>query len=270
MMKNNYLTLIGIIIGLSLVLTCAVAAMAPDNQNPETLLSNEPVVTAVKENIQIFTGSPVETIDSITIMETAFGNVYQVTTDDGNIFNVNAESGQIEAALVQRGFGEFNAAKDLSDMETAAHAFAEKYYKNFAEKKMTLVESGIIDHGDAGKEYVFSWNAMSGEVYTLSFVSVSYFPDDNLIEYHGIDRDLLVDTTPEISKEEAQKIGERAFSMGSAAKTTSGLQVIPYGDGQALSWIVNTVEYDKIGIAHGGNVYVDAESGKVLLKDPFN
>jgi hypothetical protein len=270
MEKYSLSKLFGIVIGLSLLLACSAAAMATNSVDQDALLSNGPVVALVKENIQKFAGSPVDAIEHITVMKTYVGNVYQVTTGTGNVYNINTKTGQVETAIIQTGQENSIAGKDFAGIETIAESFAEKHYTNFAAKKMTLVESRVIDHGDMGKEYVFSWNAKSGDAYTLSAVSVSYFLDDNMMFYHGTDRDLLVDTTPKVSQTDAEKTGERAFKMGAAAETRSRLYVIPSGDSQKLAWIVTTTEYDKDGITHGGSVIIDAISGKVLSTNPFN
>jgi len=269
-MRNSFSKVIGIVIGLSLILVCSTAAMATDTQDQNALLSNGSVMALVQENIQKFTGSQPDAIDHITMMKTYVGNVYQVATTTGNVYNINVKTGQVETAIIQTGLEDSIAGKDLLGMEKVAESFAEKHYTNFADTKMTPVESRIIDHGDMGKEYVFSWNAKSGDAYTLSAVSISYFPDDNTMHYHGTDRDLLVDTTPEVSQTDAQKIGEHAFNMGFAAETQSQLFVMPSGDGQKLAWRVITAEYDKDGIAHGGSVIIDAISGTVLSTNPFN
>jgi len=270
MTKINLSKLISIVIGLSLILTCSAAAMVPDNQNSKSLLSNGPVVTTAKENIQKFTGSPVDAINGITLMKTYDGYVYQVITATDNVYDINIKTGMVEAAMIQMGNDYSVKGKDISSMKAVADAFVEEHYTNFANKKMTLVRSQVIDHGDMGKEYVFSWNAKSGEAYTLSSASVSFFPDDNTLYYHGTDRELLVDTIPKLPQDDAQKIGERAFNMGSEAETQSRLVVIPSGESQKLAWIVDTVEYDKEGIANGGSVTVDAISGEVLSTNPFN
>lgn len=269
MIKLNLSKLVGIVIGLSLVLACSAAAMAPGNQDSKVLLSNGLIITSVKENIQKFTGSPVDAIEQISIMKTYVGDVYQVTTVSGNLFNVNIKTGQVETAILPAGPDYSITGKDLSGMEMVAESFAEKHYTNFTNKTMTLVESRIIDHGDAGKEYLFNWNAKSGEAYTLSEVSISIFPDDNLIYYHGTDRELLVNTVPKISKTDAQVIGERAFKMGSSSGTQSRLFVMLSGESQKLAWRVDTVEYDREGFAHGGSVTIDAISGEVLSTNPF-
>jgi len=270
MEKLNLSKLFGIVIGLSLILVCSAAAMATDNVDQDALLSNGAVMALVKENIQKFAGSPVDAIDHITMMKTYVGNVYQVATQTGNVYNINVKTGRVETAIIQAGLEDSIAGNDLLGMENVAESFAEKHYPDFADKKMTLVESRVIDHGDMGKEYVFSWNAKSGDAYTLSAVSISYFPEDNTMYYHGTDRDLLVDTTPKVSQTDAQKTGERAFNMGSAAETQSQLFVVPSGDSQKLVWMVTTAEYDKDSITHGGSVIIDAISGKVLSTNPFN
>lgn len=267
MKKINLSKLIGIVIGLSLVLVCSAAAM--DAQDSKALLSDKLVVTAAKENIQKFTGSDADAINGITLMKTYVGNVYQVTTDADNVFNINVKTGQIETAMIQADLDYSVTGKDISSMEDVAEAFVEKHYTNFKDKKMTLVGSQVIDHGDMGKEYVYSWNAKSGDAYTLSSATISFYPDDNLVYYHGIDRELLVDTTPKVSQADAEKTGEHSFKMGSAAETQSRLIVMPSGDSQRLGWVVDTVEYDKRGFANGGSVIIDAISGEVLSTNPF-
>jgi hypothetical protein len=134
---------------------------------------------------------------------------------------------------------------------------------------MTLADSKIIDHGDAGKEYVFYWNEMSGEAYTLSSVMVSVFPDnDNTITYIGFDRPLLVDTTPESSRANAEATVLHTLKMGEDAKTISKLLVVPDGSSQKLVWLVDTIERDKEGFSHGGSARVDAISGEVISINP--
>ncbi|MFA4878273.1 MAG: hypothetical protein WC586_12790 [Methanoregula sp.] len=268
MKKINLSKLIGLVIGLSLVLACSAAAM--DSQDSKVLLSDKLVVTAAKENIQKFTGSDADAINGITLMKTYVGDVYQVTTEADNVYNINVKTGQVETAMIQADPDYSVKGKDISSMEKVAEAFVEKHYTNFKDKKMTLVASKVIDHGGIGKEYVYSWNEKSGNAYTLSFASVSFFPDDNRVYYHGTDRELLVDTLPKVSQVDAQKTGERSFEMGSAAETQSRLIVMPSGDSQILVWMVDTVEYDKLGFAHGGSVIIDAISGEVLSTNPFN
>jgi hypothetical protein len=270
MKRINLSKLFGIVMGLSLILICSAAAAAADYQDEDALLSNGPAMALVKENIQKFTGSPVDAIDHIIMRKSYVGDVYQVTSGSGNVYNINAKTGQIETAMIQTGLGDSFTGKDLSRLQNSAKTFAEKHYANFTAKKMLLVESQVIDHGDMGKEYVFSWNAKSGDAYTLSAVSISYFPDDNSMYYHGIDRDLLVDTKPKVSQADAKMTGERVFKMGQAAETQQQLYVIPYGDSQKLVWMVTTAEYDKDGVTHGGSVIIDAISGKVLSTNPFN
>jgi hypothetical protein len=268
MKKINLSKLIGFVIGLSLVLACSVAAM--ESQDSNALLSDKLVVTAAKENLHKFTGSDADTINGITLMKTYVGDVYQVTTDADNVYNINVKTGQVETAMVHGDLDYSVAGKDVSHMERVAEAFVGKHYTNFSDKKMTLIRSQVIDHGDMGKEYVYAWNAKSGEAYTLSSASVSFYPDDNLIYYHGIDRELRVDTSPKVSQADAEKTGEDAFKMGSSAETESRLIVRPSGDSQILAWMVDTVEYDKLGIAHGGSVIIDAITGEVLSTNPFN
>jgi hypothetical protein len=269
-MSNIYTKVFGIIFVVSLLLLCSATAAATGHQDQNLLFSNKSVVVFAEKNIQNFTGSKIDGISRIDMMKTYFGDVYQVTTKTGNVFNINVKSGRIETAIIQTGLEDPLAGKDLSGMKTIAESFARTHYPGFADKKMVIIESRIIDHGDMGKEYLFSWNAKSDDAYTLSAVTISYFPDDNVMHYHGTDYDLLVDTTPTITKLGAHMVGERTFSMGPGAETQSKLVVMPSGDSQRLGWIVTTASYDRDGIAHGGSVIIDAISGEILSTNPFN
>lgn len=259
----------GIIIGVSLIFACSAVAVSPDDKVNEELLSNQAVMSTVSANIQKFIGSPVGAIEHISVMKTYVGEVYQVTTVSGDLFNINVKTDEIETAIIQNGLKTTITGASLSEMQDVAETYAKDHYKNFTKKNMTLVQSKVINHGDMGEEFVFVWNERSGEAYTLSGVLISIYPEDNTIEYHGTDQELLIDTTPKISQTDAQTTGERTFGMRSAARTQSHLCVILYGDRQRLAWIVNTEEYDKRGFAHGGTVTIDAISGEVLSTDPL-
>jgi len=264
--KLSFRTLIAVIIFLLLV--CAAAAMALACQDPEPVLLNGPVISFVEKSIGNFTGAPVDAARSITRMKTWVGDVYQVSTESGEIYNINTQSGMVETALTEKGLDPAVRGMNLSGMQEVALDYAEKHYPGFAAKKMTLAESKIIDHGSMGKEYVFYWNAMSGEAYTLSYVAISIYPDDAMLAYHASDRELLINTTPNITRAEAGQAAERAFGMGPGAETTSRLMVEPDGNGQRLVWLVETIEHDERGFAHGGSVMVDAITGAVGTQNP--
>ncbi len=200
-------------------------------------------------------------------MEFSSGKVYEVTTKTER-FYVNAKTGDIEAAIVRKGLSACSiTAKDIAGMKDQAESFVRKNYQNFNKKDMVL-ESRIIDHGDAGKEYLFALNEKAGEAYTPSAVMISVFPDSGSIAYIGIDRPLLINTTPKVPRETAQETAMDTFAMGSSAKVQSKLVVIPAGESQKLVWIVDAIEKGKDDISHGGTVIVDALSGEVLSNKP--
>ncbi|MEN6443508.1 MAG: hypothetical protein ABFC71_07145 [Methanoregula sp.] len=271
MLKINLSKLIGIIIGLSLVFACSAVAAADTSQGSNALISPETIGTGlVKENIQNFTGTPNEEIAYRGTKELPSGKVYEVTTKTGR-FTINAKTGEIESAIIRDGILSSSiTAKDIPGMEMQAKAFAQKNYRDFNSKNMVLTESRILDHGDAGREYLFVWNEMAGEAYTQSAVMVSVLPDwDNSIAYIGIDRPLLVDTTPKVSQNVAQETALRTFAMGSAAKIQSKLVVVPDRDNQKLAWMVETIETNNDNTSHGGTVIVDAVLGNVLSVYPL-
>jgi len=155
-------------------------------------------------------------------------------------------------------------------MKKQAETFVQKNYKTFTDKNMILVKYEVIDHGDAGKEYLFIWNEMVNDVYTPSAVMISVLPDwDNSIIYNAIDCPLLIDTTPKVLQDAAQETALQALVMGSAAEIQSTLRVIPYGDSQKLVWIVETIQIEKDKTNHGGTVFIDAISGEILSINPL-
>ncbi|ADN36532.1 Propeptide PepSY amd peptidase M4 [Methanolacinia petrolearia DSM 11571] len=268
MKKFDFSKTIGILLVLSLILVCSASAL-DNNQSTEVMLSPETIETGVvKENIIKFTGSSDENVNCREMIEFPSGKVYEVTTDTGR-FYVNAKTGEIESAIVRNGLSVCSiTAKDIAGMKDQAESFVQKNYRNFSEKDMVF-ESRIVDHGDAGREYLFTWKEMVGEAYTPSVVMISVFPDSDSIAYIGIDRPLLIETTPKVSQETAQKTALETFAMGSSAKVQSKLVVVPDGASQKLVWIVDTIESTKDDLGHGGTVIVDAVSGEVLSINPI-
>ena len=273
MKMYNFSKLIGIIIGLSLIFSCSVTAAVDSGQSSDT--DHTPVIITtdlVKNNIQKFSGLQNQVITYTGTKDFPIGKMYEVTTDTGDRYYVNVNTGDIEVAMVHNAIPVSTSmtAKDIESIKESVQKFVEKNYRNFNTKKMVLTDSKIIDHGDAGNEYVFYWNEMSGEVYTLSSVKVSVYPTlNNTVTYVGFDRPLLVNTIPHVSQTDAESIILRTFKMATTATTSSKLVVIPSGDNQKLVWLVDTVEQDKEGFSHGGMARVDAISGEVISLDPF-
>lgn len=271
MQKNNLLKLIGVLFGLSILLTCTVTALDDNNMASQAILSPDATEKGiVKENIQKFTGSQNVVISNKGIREFPLGKMYEVTTNAGDRYYVNANTGDIEVATIHNAVSTKSMdTNDIARMNETVQKFVEKNYRNFTAKKMTLVNSKIIDHGDAGKEYIYYWNEMSGDAYTVSSVMVSFNPNlDNTLTYIGFDRPLLIDTTPKISQNDAEVIARSIFKMSSAAITTSKLVIVPNGENQKLVWIVDSIELDEKGLSHGGKATVDALSGKVISINP--
>ncbi|MFA4878270.1 MAG: hypothetical protein WC586_12775 [Methanoregula sp.] len=270
MKSINFSKLVGLVIGISLILVCSVAATEP-GQGSVTLISPNTIGTGiVKENILKFAESSDAIVTYKGTKEFPLGKMYEVATEVGDRYYVNANTGDIEVAMIRNAIlAKSMNAKDIGSMKEPVQKFVERNYRSFNTKKMILVDSKIIDHGDAGKEYVFYWNEMSGEAYTLSSVMVSVYPDmDNTITYVGFDRPLLIDTTPKVSQAGAEATVLRSFEMGATAKTTSKLLVVPDGNNQKLVWLVDTVEQDKEGLSHGGSATVDVISGAVISINP--
>lgn len=268
MQKPNFLKLIGMMIGLSLILACSATAVTDTG----VLISPSTIGTGiVKENIQNFTESPDAVVTYKGMKEFSMGKMYEVATNAGDMYYVNANTGDIEVAMIRNAESTKSMkVKDIGSMKEPVQKFVEKNYRNFNTKKMTLVDSRIIEHGDSAKEYVFYWNEMSGEAYTLSSVKVSVYPDrDNTITYVAFDRPLLVDTTPEVSRADAEATATSTLKMDASATTTSKLVVTPACDSQKLVWLVNTVQMDEEGFSYGGIVTVDAILGEVLSINPI-
>ena len=270
-MEMSRSKIISILLGLSLVLTCSASALVDNNQDPDANLASGIIDSRiVKENIQNFIGSANETITSHGIKELPTGEVFEITTKNGR-FYVNTTTGEIESAIIRNGLSASSIkADDLDHMKDQVMTFVKKHYKNFRSKNMVLTESKIIDHGDAGKEYLFIWNEIIGETYTMSTVQIAVLPNwDNSITYIGIDRPLLIDPTPKVAKEDAQQKALQVFNMNLSAETQSRLVIIPYENNQKLVWRIKTVELDNNNTSHGGTVIVDAVSGNVLSTNPL-
>ena len=267
MQKVRLSKLVGILIGLSLILSCSVTATTDSG----TLVLPKTIDTGVvKEKILKFTESSDAVITYKGIKEFSTGKMYEVSTDAGDVYYVNANTGDIEVALIHNALSTKTMnGKNIDDMIKPVQKFVEKNYPNFMNKKMVLVDSKVIEHGDAAKEYVFYWNEMSGEAYTLSSIKVSVYPGwNNTVSYVAFDRPLLVDTIPKVSQADAEATAMGTLKMGLSATTTSHLVVSPSGDSQKLVWLVNTVQLDEEGYSYGGIVTIDAISGKVISINP--
>jgi hypothetical protein len=271
MMKISLSKLIGIVFGLSFILACSAVAAVDNSATSGALISPGTIGTGtIKENIQKLTGIPNEAITYVGTKELPTGTVYELMTNTGR-FDINAKTGEIETAVIRNGMAANSInAMDLAGMKEQVNAFAEKNYRNFADKTMVLSDSRVIDHGDAGKEYYFVWNEMAGDAYTQNVVQVSVFPEwGNSIAYIGIDRPLLIETTPKVSQNDARQKALDTFGMSTSAKIQSKLVVIPSVDSQKLAWIVDMVEPGKDNTSRGGTVIIDAVSGNVLSTNPI-
>ncbi|MBP2145375.1 hypothetical protein J2129_000829 [Methanofollis sp. W23] len=187
-------------------------------------------------------------------------------------FYINSQTKSIEGAIFYKSL---ENSTEVQVNEENARKIAEEYarskYRAFAHKKMHLLRSDLLDHGDAGKEYLFVWDEIVDGVLTPNYVSVSINPNTGgVISYHGTERALEVDLRPKIFRHDAIKTAIAQFKEIEVSNVDVQLAVMyPEQDEQRLTWVVDLDGKRKDNYAQGGQVLVDAMTGEVMLVDPY-
>jgi|GEM_PF-2457390 len=202
------------------------------------------------------------------------GDYHIYRTDDGE-FYVNDQSGRVERA----GFYEsvqptkkIVISQDLA--ESIARSYAVEKYSEFSTRNMQMMESKLLDHGDMGKEYSFTWHEQVFGVSTGNYVHISIEPEKGeVLAYLSRDRAAPAIQAPKITKEQAIDKAEKyfmdiySFSTSEGLETSATSAVVPFLQNRVV-WIVELHIDLPRGDHRGGQVYVDAETGDVLNFNP--
>lgn len=200
-----------------------------------------------------------------------------LTTENGR-FYVNAKTGDVELASIYDRIKNSSCVR-LTQDEALKQALniARKNYRDFDRLDMQLDRSELLDHGDAGKEYLFEWVRKVDDVtITANRVCITLNPcSGEMTSYISVNMPVIISPVPSpvISKEMADTIAISQFNDTGLACTGSRLylQCLPEGT-QSLIWVVSVhgefTDTDSHADHAGGDVTIDAVTGKVLAVNP--
>lgn len=222
-------------------------------------------VNTAKEKVKKFIDTPNATLSYKKDINLPYLKGYELESDDG-IFIVNKLSGDVEGAYFKNKMARLsNITIKLDDAKAKAEKFAEKHYTGFSSINMKLRKADILDHGDAGKEYIFSWQEEINWIYTPNYVCITIDPSTgDLTSYIGITRPVNINLDSKISEDKAITIASAQFDNISVARADATLNVIYTSDEkQKVAWIVDVLGEPKDDITQGGSVTIDAMTGEV-------
>jgi hypothetical protein len=228
-------------------------------------------VDSAMEKVRAYNEKPGEKVTYKGIATAPHGKAFELATDDGTYY-VNTATGDVELAYFKHGNNGLSDIKLTKDQaQNKALAYAKKYYRDYLNKSMQLVRSEVLDHGDAGKEYVFIWNEEINGVYTLNQVMVTVDPGTGEVaSYVGIQRPLLVKPELVISKDDAIDKAIGLFDGIFVKDSSAEPHIVYLEDGtQCVAWIVEVTGEEKDGGIPGGSVTIDAVNGEILSVDPY-
>lgn len=224
-----------------------------------------------KEKAQDFLNAPDATVEYQKTERLNLGEYYVFGTGEGQIY-VNAQTGAVERATFDSARKDSHEIRlDRAAAEAAARAYAEKKYSDFAGKNMRLIESNLVSHGDAGREYSYIWREEIKGVLTPNTVVVSLNPNTgDVISYLGIQREIRCSLEPALSRNEALKAATGQFPGIRVTDATADLSVeYTRPDVQTLTWVITMSGEPEDHVLQGGLVVIDAQTGEVLMVSPY-
>lgn len=231
------------------------------------------ISTAIAENsIKEFTTSQVKSIDNVT---TSHDDYYEIVTSDGAYY-VNAKSGVVESLSYNKNSSydendvsgkNITVSETMSQAQNIAKDFVSAHYSQFSTmKNMNLTQAELIDRGSLGKVYMFSWiqqiNGINMPNKTIVTVDAT---TGQVLSYLGIQRPVVVQLTPTITKNQAINIATRLFNDTTVIQTNASLSVTYRNDSsQALAWDILVKGQPVNGMPRDGEVLVDAQDGTII------
>lgn len=204
---------------------------------------------------------------------------FEIYKSDTSFYYINSESNSVEGAVFLESPEQSKIVRLTPlDAQQNAQQFAIDHYNTFTEKNFQLIYAELIDHGDGGKEYLFIWREFIESTGTPNIVQISVNPESGkILSYTGIQRDVEVSVLPEITKDEAIDIAFTCFPKLSVQRESIPAYLsIEYitPRTQSLTWTViikhewiQSISFNQIEYSNGGIVVIDAQTGKVLIKD---
>ncbi|OPY30832.1 MAG: Peptidase propeptide and YPEB domain protein [Methanocella sp. PtaU1.Bin125] len=223
-------------------------------------------VDDAKDNVRKFIELPTAEINFRTSKAFPAESIFELNTSDST-FYVNTKTGEIEYARFDKSIqGSESVKLEMSYAKDIASKYAIKKYKGFSNMDMQLIFSDLIDHGDAGKEYVFYWNEIINNVYTPNSVLVTINPNNGeIITYIGSHGTVKIGITPQIEKEKAINIAEGQTRNILNQKIDARLQLININEStQKLIWVVDVKGNWEDNTQAFSEILVNAENGEVI------
>jgi hypothetical protein len=240
-----------------------------------------------KESVREFEKDPSIALNQKAQMSTPRGEIYEMTSDTGRYF-VNAKTGDVElasfygkqkqtslvSALVKTagisGPSDYGPVT-MDQAVTVARDYAGENYKAFYRRAMVLKESKFVDHGAGGKTYYNIWMEKVNGVTIPNGVVVTVDADTgDVLSYIAIDQPVSADIVPSVSRNAAIDKAISVFPGIIPVTSDANLKVIsPDEVIQKLVWSVDIVGTPTDNIEQGGQVFVDAHTGDVMMVNPY-
>ena len=245
-------------------------------------------VDEAKVSVREFEDSPGMALEQKRTMSTPRGEVYEMASDSGRYF-VNAKTGEVELASFygkQGASGQsFFMSKPVASppqpdsgtvtMDQAfviAQDYARKNYRNFHDRTMVLIESKLVDHGDSGKTFYFTWKEKINDVLLPNIIFITVTSENGeILNYMGVDQSLDINLEPSVSEDVALTIARTQFAPLEIVRTNLQLAFLPVNENeQRLVWLVNVICIQDGFIHQGGEVFVDANTGEIITVNSFS
>ena len=206
---------------------------------------------------------------------------FEIYQSDTSFYYINSESNRVEGAIFIESPDQLKTVRLTQyDAQQKAQQFAIDHYNRFTEKNFQLINAELIDHGDGGIEYLFIWREFIQSTGTPNIVQISVNPESGkILSYIGIQRDIKVSVLPKITEDEAIEYALTCFPKlylkRESIPAYLSVEYITPGT-QSLTWTViikhewielQSISFDQMEYSNGGIVVIDAQTGKVLLKD---
>ena len=248
-----------------------------------------PPLTAdeAKASVREFENAPGMALEQKRTMSTLRGEVYEMASDGGRYY-VNAKTGDVELAsfygknndegLVSQLLEYVGISKrsgsgpvTMDQAFSIAQGYARENYGSFNDRTMVLTESKLVDHGDGGKTYYFTWMEKVNGISIPNGVVVTIDAETgNVLSYIAIDQPVSADIVPMVSQNSVIATATSAFPSINVVKSNALLKVISTDDGtQKLVWSVDILGTPKNHIEQGGNVIIDAHTGDIVAVNTF-
>jgi hypothetical protein len=232
--------------------------------------------------ISTFTGEPNMIIKQTGVEQASYGSVKRysgnLANGDQAYFDIDDNGAVTSFLRAKQPNGEVRVSKEQA-RETALD-FAATHYRDLSWMDTAQINENLTGtDGSSNRFYTFQWVSQDPR-------SGATLPQMLKIEVNAqtgqVDRTLMVNepvtisTIPSINKQTAIQTALSAlpktpkFEVVEVSLTVATVPLYEPNGKQALIWTVTvTAKPDKTGYVAGATVFIDAQTGEVLLVDPF-